>query len=143
MGLPFLYIPDEHFFFFMEVIKNQFAEQEVVCNYTLGYCKFMKNCGEFRTSLGANDTIINASVPINWDISWNQYKNEQGNSKLIKTLLDGNDLANGTLFGDSYLTCYFPVFRSNMEDQQTWFIGNVILEKYYTVFDMTPLDERE
>jgi len=64
------------------------------------------------------------------------------NKDTFKTEFTGNDLANGTLFGDSAFTCYFPVFRSNLTDQNTWYLGNVLLEKYYTVFDATPLDER-
>jgi hypothetical protein len=37
--------------------------------------------------------------------------------------------------------CYSPVFISD-NDTKTWFLGNMFLNEYYTVFDMTPFNER-
>ena len=37
--------------------------------------------------------------------------------------------------------CYSPVFISDNDDK-TWFLGNMFLNEYYTVFDMTPFSER-
>lgn len=37
--------------------------------------------------------------------------------------------------------CYVGVFRSMNADQQTWYLGNLFMNKYYVVYDMTPYDE--
>ena len=52
-------------------------------------------------------------------------------------------LVNGTDIDD--LTdgrCYIPVFRSEDTAQDTWYLGNIVMQFYYIVFDMTPVDER-
>ena len=48
----------------------------------------------------------------------------------------------GEQFGDSKNQCYIPVFKSAETKQDTWHIGNLFMQNYYTVFDMTPHDER-
>ena len=35
-----------------------------------------------------------------------------------------------------------PVFRSLVEDQNTWVIGSLFMKKHYIVYDMTSYDER-
>ena len=35
-------------------------------------------------------------------------------------------------------TCYMKVFRSFQGDQNTWYVGNAFMEKYYVAFDMSP-----
>lgn len=42
--------------------------------------------------------------------------------------------------------CYLPVFNhglTGIEDQQTIIMGNIILEKYYLVYDMSPLETQK
>jgi len=34
--------------------------------------------------------------------------------------------------------CYMKVFRSVSGDQNTWYVGNAFMEKYYVAFDMSP-----
>lgn len=37
-------------------------------------------------------------------------------------------------------TCFIPIFgQKSLVDQ--WFLGNIVMSEYYTVFDMTPIDE--
>lgn len=57
--------------------------------------------------------------------------------------IDGADLLiPAKNLGDSADHCYVGVFRSLRADQQTWYLGNLFMKKYYIVYDMTPYDER-
>ena len=47
---------------------------------------------------------------------------------------------NGDLIGDPG-TCYLPVFRSMKGDQNTWYLGNLFMNYFYLVFDMSPYDD--
>jgi len=38
--------------------------------------------------------------------------------------------------------CYVGVFRSLNANQETWYLGNLFMNKYYVVYDMTPYDEQ-
>lgn len=52
-------------------------------------------------------------------------------------------LVNGTDIDDlTDARCYIPVFRSEDTAQDTWYLGNIVMQFYYIVFDMTPVDER-
>jgi len=55
-------------------------------------------------------------------------------------LLEDN-LVPGSHLGDSDYVCYSPVFMSD-NDELTWYFGNMFMNNYYTVFDMTPFSER-
>jgi hypothetical protein len=48
----------------------------------------------------------------------------------------------GVDFGDSINTCYIPIFHNNgKSDDNTWYLGNLFMHKYYIILDMTPREE--
>jgi hypothetical protein len=54
-------------------------------------------------------------------------------------------LVPGNEFGDSSNKCYFPIFmteRGTSDDDRNdhWYIGNLVMRKYYVAFDMSTLD---
>jgi len=51
-----------------------------------------------------------------------------------------NFLIRGDVLGDSPNTCYLPVFQSNYDDN-TIYVGNLFMNYFYMVFDMSPYDE--
>ena len=50
-------------------------------------------------------------------------------------------LVKGSHVGDSDEFCYCPVFIAD-DDSKIWYFGNMFLNDYYVVFDMTPYTER-
>ena len=53
-----------------------------------------------------------------------------------------NLFISGSKLGDTDLTCYLPIFKASDDNSDTWILGNLIMQDYYVVFDMTPFDER-
>jgi len=52
-------------------------------------------------------------------------------------------LVEGTIFGDTSKTCYLPIFDHSLtgeQDKKTVIIGNNLLQGYYVVYDMSPLE---
>jgi hypothetical protein len=48
----------------------------------------------------------------------------------------------GSTIGDVENTCYLPIFSSSLADEDdTWYIGNLFINYFYMVYDMTPMDE--
>ena len=62
-------------------------------------------------------------------------------TKSLEMLLEDN-LVPGSHVGDDKGddVCYTPFFISD-NDSHTWFFGNMFMNDYYTVFDMTPFME--
>jgi hypothetical protein len=100
-------------------------EREIHCNYNMNYCKFMRSCdsGNF----------------IQWFLEFEMFDDLISNSYGLPS--NNNFMIPGTVFGDTSDTCYLPVFRSVGGSQDTWYIGNLFLQYFYLVFDMTPYDE--
>ena len=93
-------------------------------------CIFSKPCGE---------------VPVIED-GYLRINLTDSDGKVVKIELDrnsqfltGNHL-NETLLGEN--SCFIPIFgQISLVDQ--WFLGNIVLSEYYSVFDMTPVENGE
>lgn len=65
----------------------------------------------------------------------------EGNTQLLNFILE-DYLVPGSHLGATDAICYIPVFKSvDDHNTDTWYFGNLFLENYYTVFDMTPSTE--
>jgi hypothetical protein len=54
--------------------------------------------------------------------------------------VDGKNMQDKLMSGDS---CYMPVFDHGLEDTEdssAIIIGNIFMDKYYIVYDMSPLE---
>lgn len=47
----------------------------------------------------------------------------------------------GNFVGEDQDHCYIAVFKSIHGKQDTWIFGNLVMEYFYIVYDMTPQDE--
>lgn len=58
------------------------------------------------------------------------------------TLSTEDLLIDGSQIGNDRGDCYLAIFRSQLYhgNNQTWVFGNIFMEKYYMVYDMTPND---
>jgi len=52
-------------------------------------------------------------------------------------------MINGQDLGASSDSCYLGVFRSERGYENTWQVGNVMMAKYYVIYDMTSYDEHD
>ena len=47
----------------------------------------------------------------------------------------------GSQVGYTDSRCYLPIFQNLHGDQDIWYLGNIFMKKYYTVFDMSPFEQ--
>lgn len=121
--LPYLYLPNADFQQFREKLTKIIGTP--ICSYGDNVCKFQSPCpgNPFASKMGMKIRIYDTIRAMDYTI-------------------DGADLLiPAKNLGDSADHCYVGVFKSTNADQQTWYLGNLFMKKYYVVFDMTPLDE--
>ena len=121
MSLPYYYLPETDFANFLKAISV--FEYNLTCDDSS--CKFEQPC--------SNVTIDK------WYLSFALFDDSIGFTYGLPS--DFNFLVNGDLMGDSASTCYLPVFKNSQSNQRIWYIGNIVMNYFYMVFDMTPLDE--
>jgi len=56
------------------------------------------------------------------------------NMDLSKLMIPGHHL------GGTSNQCYFGIFSSKEIEQDTWYLGNIIMEDHYIVYDATPAE---
>jgi hypothetical protein len=50
-------------------------------------------------------------------------------------------LIDGMNFGDGPKVCHLPVVVSDVNKDNTWFMGNLLMVNYYYFLDASPIDE--
>ena len=122
MHLPYIYIPSDDFKNFA-VAMAQF-QLDIKCSDTLNYCKLDYPCSQATFDP--------------WRLKFNLYDSRVSTNYQIpftpKYMIDGASFKDPN-------TCYFPIFKSMNGVQDTWYIGNLFINYFYLVFDMSPLDE--
>ena len=63
-------------------------------------------------------------------------------AKVNLKVYGGDLLISGRQLGLDDDNCFLGVFRSK-RSQSTWYVGNLVMRKYYVVYDMTPHTERK
>uniref|UniRef100_A0A7S3IVK7 Peptidase A1 domain-containing protein n=1 Tax=Strombidium inclinatum TaxID=197538 RepID=A0A7S3IVK7_9SPIT len=121
--LPYLYLPSGDFNTYASALKEKFPDQ-VVCDDNS--CKFENNCDQAKEDWGDFTLTL---------------KDSQGSSPAFP-IHEKQMLVPGPILGDTEVTCYAAVFKNgNGAIDSTWYIGEIWLKNYYTVFDQSPFDE--
>ena len=123
-SLPYIYLGTTYWESFSFWVELQY--DDATCDSFTGICKFNKACFEFEDlSLTPLSLFVN-----------DLYGNQEIISIPQKALL-----VEGLAFGDMETTCYIPVFQ-NKDDIDNVYIGQIMFDEYYVVFDQTPSTER-
>jgi len=122
MSLPYMYLPQKDWLNFAKYMAV--FNLDLHCSDFANSCKFNKPCSE---------TNINT-----WYFSMDLADGQSANTYSFPS--NNNFLIPGDVFGDSSDTCYIPVFKSTLDDNTVYY-GNIWMNYFYVVFDMSPLDE--
>ena len=139
--LPYLYVPDTVYKWFVTKVNKEYKYLEErltgkpICDEDKNTCNFPVACDkvEYRQI----DITLNLR-----DADGGSYPYEMPFTSL---------LVSGTEFGDSDDTCYLGVFNSGLstlykddkEEKNVLYVGNIFMQRYYTVFDQTAIAERK
>ena len=127
-ALPFIYLPPAMYEIFAKAVNDQYASfyPEPICNPDTKTCSFKKSCDQVDGTL-----LFLAKLNDN-----------KGGTYLFS--LDSSFLKiQGDKMNLDKDRCYIPIFNHGMTgpSSQTIIIGNILLQKYYIVYDMSPLEE--
>lgn len=119
---PYMYVPNDDFKIFAERIHKNFEKfyQNKICDDAK--CRFDKKCSE----IGGKENI-DLKITLQDFVDTHQYSITQDDM-----FIDGTDL------DDSPNSCYLAVFKSQTQQTDTWYLGNVFMKEYYVVYDHTP-----
>jgi hypothetical protein len=98
-----------------------------VCNFEANGCVFPESCDKVNTN-------FYMTFKVN-DNKGGFYTFSLSNSYLKVP---------GSLMGDAQTKCYIPVFSHGLadpEDSKVIIMGNIMMSKYYLVYDMSPLEQ--
>ena len=127
LAYPYIYVPMEDFNKLAAVINAQYQElnlsTSIACLAKVGRCLFREPCSEL-TSIG----LLNLTLT---DDSNNDYTISLRPESM---LLDAAKLG----MEDRY-KCFIPIFGQRASTTQTWFVGQILLQHYYTIFDASDL----
>jgi hypothetical protein len=122
MQLPYMYLPYSDWVSFAEAMAQ--FNLNIQCSPLHNYCKFKLPC---------NNVALNQ-----WFLEFELFDDSTSNRYALPST--NAFLISGEKLGDSVNTCYLPVFQSNYDDG-TMYIGNLFMNYFYMVFDMSPYDE--
>lgn len=126
--VPYTYIPKADFLNFKQAALLKFGTRGLRCSHI--DCYFEKPCNETLPRLGDLELEVELY---------------HGFPKMVKSKLSIRAerlLVSGQTLQKPEERCYLAVFGQAALDQHTWYLGSQTMADYYTVFDMTPLDEQ-
>lgn len=125
--LPYTYIPKADFLSFKQAALLKLGTRGLICSHI--DCYFEKPCNETLPDLP--DLALEVEL-------------YYGFANIVKTNLSIRGerlLTPGQILRKPEQRCYLAVFAQATLDQHTWYLGSQTMADYYTVFDMTPMDE--
>lgn len=131
--LPYMYVPQDDFSLIRKAIfkiyRDYFGVKKgLSCNDLGGYCYFTRPCNR-------------VNKPTHSDIQIHLYENDKDVTVLSLATFE-HTLIPGSKVGTNDKECFIPIFaHKRKEKKHTWYLGNLFMKKYYTVFDMTPYDK--
>ena len=127
-AFPYVYMPVGDYMRWMTTISTQYKDKQINCNPLSGTkCYFANSCDHVRNfvqmkpqkfELGDSNT---GSFTVTMDLS--------------KLLIPGQNV------GGKIGQCYIGMFSSKSIEMDTWYIGNIVMEEYYVVYDATPAEQ--
>jgi len=124
--LPFIYLPPAIFSMFVQNVneKTKGLYKDPVCSLENNACKFPVTCDKVTSEVYMSFKI---------DDSTGQSYTFSLSAKNMR--IPDDDIG---LKGDD---CYIPVFNHNYaREGETIILGNIIMKKFYVVYDMSPLE---
>jgi hypothetical protein len=125
-ALPYLYMPQSDWINWANAIQK--FDLDIECNPE-GACWKNQPCS--KVDIGT------------WFFQFTLFDNYTNNFYALPS--SKYFMINGDILGDSADTCYLPVFSHITDDPKEktrWYVGNLIMNYFYLVFDMTPFDEQ-
>ena len=131
-AFPYVYMPELDYLKWQGMVSTFYRDKQIHCNFLPRHtCYFDHSCNHVKNFFEMMPQIFkfgdSTSTSIKYTISMD----------LSKLMIPGHHL------GGTSNQCYFGIFSSKEIEQDTWYLGNIIMEDHYIVYDATPAEQGE
>lgn len=132
--MPYIYVPEADFSLIKTRIDKMFSifkdleHRPYICDATEGNCYMENSCDYTRSKM---NTPYGMTLTLS-DGKGKDFVIEVSESQMLRDV--------NNVIPTSNKACFLPFYTNRKTQPNTWVVGSLVMNNYYTVYDLTPSD---